>query len=698
MDTGLSSCLELNDLDSGSTSPPPAPSVETRKPTDQEKQLASKASHSYFTKKNYPEALTILESLVALRPLDPRVSGNLAVVRFLVEGGGFNQLGKLQNDLKNTYMNILSGNGPEFEESELPVLIYNLGLCAFLQKKFTTSEKLLQQVHSALTSFSSSPPSPPSSPSQNCLTFKFRNLLPLLIAVSLHLNKPTQALTYLAEADTMAKQLDEDGSFSNRSLLLRAHALVLSKQHKVFKRDLKPAGLSPEQMTTYEFYRANLEYLKGNHKKATKLLALARQQPSDQALPQLDSMHENNLGCLHLMLSKPYLAVFYFNKSLQKHNEFLTELKQQEVVRKDAALQIKQAEIIYNLGMALLHSGQYEKAFQSFTNCLPLLQSNPSLWLHLAECCVGANKKNVAHDIKFFYGNGSSTRNDNNNNDQESPPKSVVASIGSGPNKKIVVRPTGLCAKSAPSSSAVDASATMSLDYAAQCLKNSLLLCGHPDIGEKPLISTSPKGNGNASSNNSSSQTSPVKMVYQIPRQYLLRGSILINSAYVALCLSNPVAALEFCEKLLDFNANGILPSGYKMLAHLYAAEALMQLNRISDATDHLDPSNIQDISFNDIAESTDESPGGIKKNLTDSMQAAKTVFQFNLIVAFALRGELENAETLLEKLWSENRDRDKFGIHLQMLSLRMYIQLSKGNVDRCRHLAQKHCNIVQQN
>jgi len=67
---------------------------------------------------------------------------------------------------------------------------------------------------------------------------------------------------YLNEADIMSRQLDEDNSFGSRSILFRAHALVLSKQHKTFKRDLKPTGLSPEQMTTYEFFRANLEYLK----------------------------------------------------------------------------------------------------------------------------------------------------------------------------------------------------------------------------------------------------------------------------------------------------------------------------------------------------------------------------------------------------------------------------------------------------
>jgi hypothetical protein len=38
-------------------------------------------------------------------------------------------------------------------------------------------------------------------------------------------------------------------------------------------------------------------------------------------------------------------------------------------------------------------------------------------------------------------------------------------------------------------------------------------------------------------------------------------------------------------------------------------------------------------------------------------LSASQTLFQFNLIVAFALRGELDKAETLLEKLWADDRD-----------------------------------------
>ena len=46
-----------------------------------------------------------------------------------------------------------------------------------------------------------------------------------------------------------------------------------------------------------------------------KLLALAlQQQPAEKLTARLGSMFENNLGCLHLMLAKPNLGVFYFSQ------------------------------------------------------------------------------------------------------------------------------------------------------------------------------------------------------------------------------------------------------------------------------------------------------------------------------------------------------------------------------------------------
>ena len=57
------------------------------------------------------------------------------------------------------------------------------------------------------------------------------------------------------------------------------------------------------------------QIFQGNHRKAMKLLALAlQQQPPEKLTSRLGSMFENNLGCLHLMLAKPNLGVFYFSQ------------------------------------------------------------------------------------------------------------------------------------------------------------------------------------------------------------------------------------------------------------------------------------------------------------------------------------------------------------------------------------------------
>ena len=108
MEASLSS-LDLTEVECSPSSPLPPVILETQKPSEQERQLASKASLAYFTKKNNTEALAWLENLLVLRPNDPRVCGNLALVNFLVGGGGFTELAKMQSDLKNTYMNILTG-------------------------------------------------------------------------------------------------------------------------------------------------------------------------------------------------------------------------------------------------------------------------------------------------------------------------------------------------------------------------------------------------------------------------------------------------------------------------------------------------------------------------------------------------------------------------------------------------------------
>lgn len=52
----------------------------------------------------------------------------------------------------------------------------------------------------------------------------------------------------------------------------------------------------------------------------------------------------------------------------------------------------KHYELMYSLGVSLLHAGQASKAFDCFTEAAQRLHNNPKLWLRMAECCIYNHK------------------------------------------------------------------------------------------------------------------------------------------------------------------------------------------------------------------------------------------------------------------------------------------------------------------
>ena len=155
------------------------------------------------------------------------------------------------------------------------------------------------------------------------------------------------------------------------------------------------------------------------------------------------------------------------------------------------------------------------------------MDSNPALWLHLAECCVSATKRSHSHKVKHLYpktGSGCSTDND-------AAPEPISSSVGTGVHRKLVVK-TSTLQPHPLDSSASSSTPQLTLEFASQCLKNALKFCGHqPESDSRASASaptsSSPRGNGNSSSANSSAQASPVKSIASIDKSLLLRGSIL---------------------------------------------------------------------------------------------------------------------------------------------------------------------------
>ena len=76
------------------------------------------------------------------------------------------------------------------------------------------------------------------------------------------------------------------------------------------------------------YLKSNFEYLRGNYRKAMKMLGSA---PSSQVFTDagecLPVMYNNNLGCVHFHLRKHHLGAFYFRKALQENENALRDIK-----------------------------------------------------------------------------------------------------------------------------------------------------------------------------------------------------------------------------------------------------------------------------------------------------------------------------------------------------------------------------------
>ena len=89
--------------------------------------------------------------------------------------------------------------------------------------------------------------------------------------------------------------------------------------------------LSTLQNISAIFMKGNLEYLKGNHRKAVHflnsaapLLPTVSLQERGESLPV---MYYNNMACIHFRMGKPNLATFYLHKASQENEAALRGLK-----------------------------------------------------------------------------------------------------------------------------------------------------------------------------------------------------------------------------------------------------------------------------------------------------------------------------------------------------------------------------------
>ncbi|XP_052579240.1 CCR4-NOT transcription complex subunit 10 isoform X5 [Peromyscus californicus insignis] len=634
--------------------------------TDQEKELSTSAFQA-FTSGNYDACLQHLACLQDINKDDYKIILNTAVAEFFKNNQTTtDNLRQTLNQLKNQVHSAVE-EMDGLDDVENSMLYYNQAVILYHLRQYTEAISVGEKLYQFIEPFEE----------------KFAQAVCfLLVDLYILTHQAEKALHLLAVLEKMISQgssnkngKNETGNNSNKDgsnpkaesgALIEAakskihqhkvRAYIQMKSLKACKREIKSVMNTAGNSAPSLFLKSNFEYLRGNYRKAVKLLNSSNiaEHPGFMKTGEcLRCMFWNNLGCIHFAMSKHNLGIFYFKKALQENDNVCAQLsaggtdpgKKFSGRPMCTLLTNKRYELLYNCGIQLLHIGRPLAAFECLIEAVQVYHANPRLWLRLAECCIAANKGTSEQETK-----GLPTK------------KGIVQSIvGQGYHRKIVLASQSIqnTVYNDGQSSAIPVA---SVEFAAICLRNALLLL--PEEQQDPKQETGSKNSssqlgGNAESSEGSETCSKSHD----------------GDKFIPAPPSSPLRKQEL-ENL-------------KFLGHLYAAEALISLDRISDAITHLNPENVTDVS---LGISSNEQDQGSDKGENEAMESsgkrapqcypssvnsARTVMLFNLGSAYCLRSEYDKARKCLHQAASMIHPKE---VPPEAILLAVYLELQNGN------------------
>ncbi|XP_028141925.2 CCR4-NOT transcription complex subunit 10 [Diabrotica virgifera virgifera] len=640
--------------------------------SDHDKEVAQNAL-AEFKKKNYTACFQLINKLED-RSGDLKVVQNRAIVEFL------------KNDLKKTEIvqknltqicNQFQIKAEKLDYIDYCIILYNLTVLLFHQKRYTDAQRIMDKVYKFIE------------PMDENLA---KQVSLLAIELQLSIRKPDKALKLISYLENNLiyggslplKGLDKNGKdrkitlpppkplseeFERKLLKYKVRCYVMNHSMKTAIKEI-PVLLKDKSNIDAMFLSANIEYIKGNYEGAVQILTSI----PNGCLNYHDCgesstiMFYNNMGAIHYAMGKPNLACHYFQMALKEDIKLMQQYQKKD--DSDKPLYTlggsKYHELMYNLGIALLHSKRPTQAFDCLIIAVRRYHRNSRLWMRLAECCIMVHKE--TNEVDF------------------GEQKNLIAElIGSAEKQKVVLATNFSNDKKYSTESQSYAVPVPSLEFASLCLRNAYLLI--PSDTETPPVplflvtGIPPPAPPPSPGPSPSCPLNPDGIA-------VLRNGILIASAYVSLCLGDYILALEYSKELLD---QPRISEVHKLLAHLYAAESLVLLDKISEALEHLKPENIKDISF-DLPQ--EESEDDIVKNnpppkwFPDNIQTAYSVMQYNIAVAKTMRGQLDQAGILLRQIWQMKKT-CKVPAHIVMLYI--YIELQLGHMDAAKTLIRQY-------
>ncbi|EDW15309.1 CCR4-NOT transcription complex subunit 10 isoform X1 [Drosophila mojavensis] len=322
--------------------------------------------------------------------------------------------------------------------------------------------------------------------------------------------------------------------------------------------------------------------------------------------PQLSTCIANNMGVIHLRVRHYAIAAKFFQNALRFDQQLTSNLRQCSLQTMGLA---RSCEIMYNLGIAMLHLRRPKEAFQCFLVPVKQYHSNPRLWYRMAEACI------MEHEAQKLPGKDRHTIDSGLNSTGSKP---------YGAHSTAVPEPTlefaALCLRNA---------LTLSLQY-----KASFYMAASPDETLDPKDSSQQLWS-QTQDNNFCNPSKPISL----ESMENMLDAIYAAHSFVSLRLGDHVTALEMAKHLLQSER---LSDAHKLLGHMYAGEALMMMDKSGEARDHLEPTFVNSLNALDL-ETRDWQ--------LKSLDAAQNVVRYNLAVTFALQNDFQAAKSLLGTL-----------------------------------------------
>ncbi|KAH8312210.1 hypothetical protein KR044_009801 [Drosophila immigrans] len=391
---------------------------------------------------------------------------------------------------------------------------------------------------------------------------------------------------------TVARVAGESGATLQ---LLQLLTLVLNRKPVVIPEDGTPQ---------FAALKAQKYYIMKDFQMAAKQLMRINNECTlaGTVTPQLSTCIANNMGVIHLRVRHYAIAAKFFQNALRFDQQLADNLRQSSLQTMSAA---RSCEIMYNLGIAMLHLRRPKEAFQCFLVPIKQYHSNPRLWFRMAEACIMEHESSIC--ISQFA----------------------------------IVSDSLLHFCSAQSTAVPEPT----LEFAALCLRSALTLARQYKASfhmaassEEPLDPKDSVQQQLWSQQQDNNFCNPSKPISLESLENML-AAIFAAHSFVSLRLGDYVTALEMAKQLLQSER---LCDAHKLLGNMYAGEALIMMDKAPEAREYLEPKFMSTLNALDL-ETRDWQ--------LKSLEAAQNVVRYNLAVALALQNDFHAAKNLLASL-----------------------------------------------